>query len=270
MKFEDVQDETLREIISKFIGEHKQDLVEGDFKTIYEDLATSKFRTGSDEAVLTSILVSSVGIDTILKNMGDSTADCQFFSVKDIKQVNIPSNIKILADDTFLDSDLEVVDLGSVTEIGQACFQNTKLKRVEIPSTVTKMVNYAFQKINTLEEVVIKGGVNIPSHAFSFCPNLKKVTIGPGTEIICINSFNECPKLEEVILSDTVNSIMPNAFKGCTSLKEISVPEAVDEIYAIKAFTDCEDVTIHAHKNKYDPMKYEYNKDDKVKIVYDL
>ncbi|MCM1087774.1 MAG: leucine-rich repeat protein [Muribaculaceae bacterium] len=94
-----------------------------------------------------------------------------------------------------------------------------------MPSTVTKIMPYAFWGNRYLESVTISGGVlEISAYAFSNCANLKKVTIPYSVSTIGLKAFENCIRLRSISIPVSVQSIHSTAFDGCTRLT-IDAPE---------------------------------------------
>ncbi|MBQ8546603.1 MAG: InlB B-repeat-containing protein [Clostridia bacterium] len=88
-----------------------------------------------------------------------------------------------------------------------------------IPSTVTKIKNYAFEGCTSLTSVTIPDSVtSIGSYAFSGCASLTSMTIGDSVTSIGDWAFVDCTSLVSVTIGDSVTSIGNYVFYDCTSL----------------------------------------------------
>ena len=91
------------------------------------------------------------------------------------------------------------------------------------------------------------GHVTIPSsvteivdRAFEVCESLKSVTIPSSVTTIGDNAFNDCTSLKSVTIPSSVTSIGDNAFYECTSLTSVTIPSSVTSIGTIGgAFWGC-------------------------------
>ena len=83
-------------------------------------------------------------------------------------------------------------------------FSSTKVKKVNVPNTVTAL-NGSFIACTLLEEVVLPNTVT---------------KIGPMT-------FAGCSALESISIPNQITTIGYNAFWGCTNLAQISIPDSV-------------------------------------------
>ncbi len=178
------------------------------------------------------------------------------------------------------------IDSLPVTSIDARCFENSKnnaaVHTVSVPYTVTNISTLAFYNSRFLEKIdcndnphyVSKSGIlytsdmsalmaypenksdtsysmpnsvnKIYNNAFSFCNNLKKITLSKNVQVIpdyafaynssveniklCGNvssigfaSFCKCLSLSSITFPDTVSDINPNAIMFCNNLKKINV-----------------------------------------------
>ncbi|MCM1252920.1 MAG: leucine-rich repeat domain-containing protein [Clostridium sp.] len=89
-----------------------------------------------------------------------------------------------------------------------------------MPSTVKKILPYAFWGNKHLEGVAISGNVGeISAYAFSNCSNLRDVNIPYSVKTINIKAFEDCIRLRNITIPISVTSIHNTAFDGCTKLK---------------------------------------------------
>lgn len=98
-----------------------------------------------------------------------------------------------------------------ITKIGDFAFRGTSIRRINIPSTVTTINQYAF--------------ISTPLQYLTFTENCQLKTIGRY-------AFQKCASLQEVILPDQVKSIGYCAFDLCTSVKRVEMPNTVTSLGA--------------------------------------
>ncbi|MBQ2752741.1 MAG: leucine-rich repeat protein [Firmicutes bacterium] len=127
----------------------------------------------------------------------------------------------------------------AVTRIGEHAFENSKIKRVRLPKTIT----------------------NIDYCAFYNCLELKKIKLPSELKVIGRSAFNNCINLKYIHIPSNVTTIGKLAFKGIESL-EIYIPNSVINI-AEDAFEGCENLTISAEENSY---AYHYAKSHGFKV----
>jgi len=86
----------------------------------------------------------------------------------------------------------------------------------------------------------------IGDQVFTYCDNLKSVTIPDSVTTIGSSAFYDCVMLESITLPDSLTSIGDNAFHTCSSLTDITLPDSVTTIGS-GAFAYCvelEDITL--------------------------
>lgn len=149
----------------------------------------------------------------------------------------------------------------NVTAIKQGALSECAAATVEIPASVTKIEDYAFQDCAALLAITLPAGltelgnqvfsgctalksVNIPEaitelgvNLFLDCENLTTVAIASELSVIRAQAFADCSKLAVLEIPDTVTYIGMKAFKG-TALTSVVVPESVTEIHSY-AFENC-------------------------------
>ncbi len=124
-------------------------------------------------------------------------------------------------------------------------FVPADVKEVEIPETVTTIVENAFRDCKELTTVEIPQSVTaISADAFSGCTSLTEVSVPNQVTEIQSGAFSGCTALTEVNLGSSVTSIGENAFSGCSELKEVNVHSNVTAI-GKNAFSDCALTDIH-------------------------
>ena len=86
--------------------------------------------------------------------------------------------------------------------------------------------------------IVEEGATSIGSFAFSFCADLKRVTLPDSLSKICTGAFNFCESLSEIKIPANVIAIDKSAFCGCWSLTNIILPEKLSEL-GDNVFSNC-------------------------------
>ncbi len=163
-----------------------------------------------------------------------------------ITAVTIPSSITTIENKAFKDcTKLEKLTLNEgLTTIGEACFANTKISSVAIPSTLTDVhmsTSYytgPFSGCNLLKDITFSEKSTIISeYLFKNCSGLETITIPDTITTINKSAFAYCSNLSEVELS-SATSIGDSVFNSCTNLTEIEIPSSVTTI-GKDAFKDC-------------------------------
>ena len=164
-----------------------------------------------------------------------------------------------------------------VTAIGDYVFMNdTKLKSLTIPQTVTKIGDLAIRNCPYLQELILSdsivdfgGGLFWGCNALPFVeynevyyfgssenpymflytranPQIVSHAVHKDTKYICGIGFEGVKTLENIILPDGLLVIDNGAFQLCSELKKINIPDSVTTIYG-SAFNECvklEEVTL--------------------------
>ena len=66
--------------------------------------------------------------------------------------------------------------------------------------------------------------------SFSYCTELKTITLPNNLKIIRNNAFFSCLSLESINLPDSITSIESSAFSGCEKLAEVNIPTLISVI----------------------------------------
>lgn len=127
----------------------------------------------------------------------------------------------------------------TVSRIEEFAFRGCiSLETIEIPCGVIEIESYAFWGCTSLKSVIIQNGVkNIGEEVFKDCISLEHIILPASTEIGC-GAFDSCTSLNSVKLPDEITTISTCMFSGCTSLEYIKIPDSVIEIED-RAFENC-------------------------------
>ena len=110
-----------------------------------------------------------------------------------------------------------------VTGIGRKAFyQEDKLEKVSLPSTIKTIDSYAFSNCDNLMEVSSRGSSSIETlreHAFAGCPSLQSVPDFSNISNLPQYVFYTCGKLEKVIFSSKLTAVGVYSFNRCYSLQ---------------------------------------------------
>lgn len=163
------------------------------------------------------ITVSVVGNATASKSIKVTVAD----------EYRISGNVLY---DYYGGENVEIPENKNIMGLDEECFQNnTTIKRVVIPSTLTQIPENAFVGCTALEEIVIPSQcIVIGRGAFKGCTALKKITFG---------KFVDAEKVEHPEYAGAI-TIGPEAFAGCTSLTTIENSLRLTTL-GDRAFADC-------------------------------
>ena len=155
----------------------------------------------------------------------------------------------------------------TMTEIPDKMFQNnTSLKKVVVPASVTKVGTYAFSS-SRIEEIYFEdsaNGLTVGAYAFYNCPDLTSLRLPYGLTSIGASAISKTG-LETIVIPDTVtemggsalayNDALKNVtlsksltavpsrgFVGCEALTELTLPASIQDCgvsNTVNAFTDC-------------------------------
>ena len=141
-----------------------------------------------------------------------------------------------------------------VTEIVRGQFKDdTGLKKVILPNSITHIENYAFDGCILLAELSMPSQLEtIGDGAFANCECLKNIEIPASVTYIWDQAFENCKALTKINIGNNVSSIYSKTFKGCSSLQEIRLGDKVTSIGS-NAFDDCSKITTFYSLNPTPP-----------------
>lgn len=137
-------------------------------------------------------------------------------------------------------SDLKHVQIpDSVTKIGDRAFEYCEdLCYIVCPDTITEIGQCAFYDCRIYNFTIPKGVTKINIGTFYYCKMLFTVTLHENITEIGDSAFCFCYNLEKVVLPEKIDSIPDSAFYQCESLTDIGSIKNIKHI-ARKAFDGC-------------------------------
>ena len=163
-----------------------------------------------------------------------------------LKSIDLPDNVTTLKDWCFSATGLNSVDLryieslsgwcfqgckslssvngwsNKLTKIGLACFENSGLKEIEIPDSVTVLENSLFNQCQSLKNIIVGKGIDsIPNNFIKDASALVNITFKGNIINIGEGAFENQKNFSSIegLNWSGVRSIGSNAFKGCKALK---------------------------------------------------
>ena len=162
----------------------------------------------------------------------------------DITSVKYDGNKNI---DVKLPSEVDGI---AVTGIAAEAFKAKPfIESVEIPSSITKIGDWAFYSCTSITEIKLPDSVTeIGKGAFRECSALESIELSSALVLVDDYAFMECSALAEIELPATVKTVGEGAFYGCSALTEITLPDSVETV-GRGAFLYCEELKLVTVEN---------------------
>ena len=155
---------------------------------------------------------------------------------------------------TFAFSNIEEFKFPRDTRvIGNSFFYESKLKHVDIPSTVRHIDYFAFMKCYNLDgEVVIPEGVTkIKDYTFSYCHSIDRISLPNSLKEIWSHAFSDIYNYDiDLVLPQGLEKLCSHAFFCFWGFqgKEFTIPESVHTIEpSVFVFADVKKVNLPDH-----------------------
>ena len=206
---------------------------------------------------LNNISINKVVIEDGITNIGK----CAFYGCKNLSTIEMPSSVTIIGAAAFAECSSTIsVNIPSIVswcnishtsndeDYCRNCFNShynlyingDLLTSLEIPSEISQINNYTFDRCSSLESLTIPDYVtSINNHAFSDCTSLESVVLPSGLTVIENNVFENCESLNIIEIPSTVTRIGSNAFSGTSLCNSNFIPNSVTRIDGF-AFSNCD------------------------------
>mgnify|MGYP002519052313 CR=1 FL=1 len=171
-------------------------------------------------------------IELIVENPGQLSLLLEPYQKSEIKKMKLYGTLND-ADYNVICKEmtaLEELDLSEVSEIeiAEGRFENSSIKRVALPNTLTVIPASCF-KSSSLEQVSIPSSVKtIGKSAFEKCSALKEVVLPEDSGLTTIgeSAFRNCSSIKSFYMPGSVAEYGEDLFYGCSSLASFSGPNA--------------------------------------------
>ena len=129
-----------------------------------------------------------------------------------------------------------------VTSVPSSYFNETEIKSITLPKSITQIADQAFYHCHNLAEVNLSEAlISIGYRAFYYCTSLTDIIIPDSVTQIDYQAFYDCKGLKCVTLSNSLTALS-GIFGGCSSLESITIPDSVNEISSYN-FYNCTSLT---------------------------
>ena len=145
------------------------------------------------------------------------------------------------------------------TGVVQGVFEDTAIKSVYIPSSVSSLGLGTFANCTKLEQVEFAKGCGITSlntSAFEGCTALTRVDLSPLTQLKgTYYSFRDCTSLKEIIFPEGMTIIGEGSFLNCSALQSLYLPDSLEQIKknAFEGCTGIESISIGKNLRLHEP-----------------
>ena len=199
--------------------------------------------------------------DLVIPNSVTSIGDGAFGECSGLISITIPNSVKSIGGNAFAGcSGLQKVIVSDIAAWCGIIFgisnanplvyahhlysdENTEIKDLVIPNSVTSIGNYVFYDCSGLTSVTIPNSVTaVGESAFQGCSGLTSVNISCEVIDTWFSDQSALTSLTEITLGEGVKIVKENAFKGYTNIKTIDIGSTVTSIEA-RAFSGSDKLT---------------------------
>lgn len=189
--------------------------------------------------------------DITIPNGVERIENCAFCGCFQLKEISIPDTVTLIGEQAFRATGLTNITIPkNTTVIGEGVFYDCNLKTLQTPIvnkdsnhyrgvkdyfkiTVKKVYNlseYSGGIPESLEEVKITNGTEIPSECFLGGSNIKRIILHKNIQKIGCMAFSGCSNLQELSLPNALKTLDSSAFENCKSLKSVALPNNLESI----------------------------------------
>lgn len=158
--------------------------------------------------------------------------DEAFYKCNKLESINIPSSVKSVGSMAF--GQCDALKAVNITDLSAWCDINFK---GYLSNPLNQARNLYLNGELVTELVVPEDVAKIKDYSFTWCANLKSVTIGDNVAKIGFDAFKRCYNLKKITLGQYVERISGEAFYGCDALEYIYLTGVIPAKVAASAFT---------------------------------
>ncbi|WP_315069332.1 leucine-rich repeat domain-containing protein [uncultured Clostridium sp.] len=169
-------------------------------------------------------------INVVLPDTVKYLSASAFNSCNKLQSINIPNGIEYIGDQCFLDTNALAINVdipSAVNYVGFMAFNTSGITGVTIEGGITHL-DSTFGNDTALKNVTLPNTLtSIGDSTFGGCTQLSSIIIPDSVKSIGSMPFNGCTSLTSIYVPDSVTSIGSNSFHNCTALATASVPAAL-------------------------------------------
>lgn len=201
-----------------------------------------------------------------------------FCNCSSLKDITWPAQLKYIELNAFLGctslADLSGLpeDLSSIAG-GAFAYCTSLTELTDLPENLSDIGTDAFASCTSLRSVVLPKNVDLWGNPFTYCENLKEITVAEGNPYLCAENnivfsadkvslfcypaglsgsytlpdsveilesgcFASCEKLTEIHIGEQVRGMGEGVFSGCSALTEVVLPDNI-RMLGIRTFQNC-------------------------------
>ena len=222
----------------------------------WRDCYPEKFKYDNVKFYINENYTKSIDLAKSLNVNYELIADKQILQ-NDILYSKLPSGyraVRCINDQIEVCNIPEKINDDYVTEIGYMAFSNHNgpysgsldcynLTNINIPKSVVRIGESAFNGCNKLKSIEIPEGVRIIEYcAFCNCDSLESIEIPESVKEIGYYAFRDCDSLKSINILEGLTEIKDYTFESCDNLVSVSLPESIDKIGS-NSFKSCQNLT---------------------------
>lgn len=124
----------------------------------------------------------------------------------------------------------EIILNEGLQQIGEKAFLTcTSLEKIDFPESLTSIGDLSFG-LSGLTEITIPATLDELAEGCFCATDITAITIPSNIKALRKGALSDCPNLEKVIIEEGLEIIEEDVFRGCTALKEVNIPASVNEM----------------------------------------